>query len=107
MEGVQPQQVGGWAGGGMRTFRLPEHRRGVVMQGCYSHFGDVAVCRNNIWVHNRGGEVEIDVGEGARGALGSYQVRGYVIGEAVAPNIRLVFRVAGGCLVRWNKEDSS
>jgi hypothetical protein len=75
MKGLQPQQVGGLAGGGVRTFLLPAHRRGVVMQGCYSYFGDFAVCRNNIWVHDRGGEFQVAVGEGARCALGSYQVR--------------------------------
>jgi hypothetical protein len=32
MEGVQPQQVGGWAGGGVRAFLFPEHCQSVVMR---------------------------------------------------------------------------
>jgi hypothetical protein len=67
MECVYAQKVGCRTGGRCRTSLLPEYRGRVVVQGCYRCLRYIALCRDDVWVHNRSGQFEVAVGDGTRG----------------------------------------
>jgi hypothetical protein len=53
-------------GGGCRAFLLPEYRERNIVQGCYRCLRYIALCRDDVWVHNRSGRFEVAVGDGTR-----------------------------------------